>query len=95
MSEQDFSPEQLGISEMDWQQTPPSVRALVRVLQERLEKIEEQLRVGVQFLRHNPAITFNIRVVGIPISPFSVGESSKRPPHHTSLQTLWDGLPET
>lgn len=46
MSNQDVSPQGLGISEDDWQQTPPSVRALVGVLQKRLEKIEEQLTLN-------------------------------------------------
>ena len=49
MSNQDFSPNDLGISEEDWQQTPPSVQGVVRGLsavQKRLEKIEEQLKLN-------------------------------------------------
>lgn len=48
MSNQDFSPQDLGISEEDWQQTPPSVQSVVRGLsavQKRLEKIEEQIKL--------------------------------------------------
>jgi hypothetical protein len=46
MSEPDVSPQGLGISEEDWQQTPPSVRALVGVLHKRLAKVEEQLKLN-------------------------------------------------
>lgn len=46
MSDQEFSPKDLGISEKDWQQTPPSVRVLVGILQKRVEKIEEQLNLN-------------------------------------------------
>ena len=46
MNDQDFSPQELGISEEDWQQTPPSVRALIGVLQQRLAQVEEQLKLN-------------------------------------------------
>jgi transposase len=46
MSEPDVSRQGLGISEEDWQQTPPSVRALVGVLHKRLAKVEEQLKLN-------------------------------------------------
>lgn len=46
MSNQDFSPQDLGISEEDWQRTPPSVRVLVDVLQKRVAQIEELLKLN-------------------------------------------------
>ena len=46
MSDKNFSPKDFGVSEEDWQQTPPSVRMLVGILQKRVEKIEEQLNLN-------------------------------------------------
>ncbi|MEL6270099.1 MAG: DUF6444 domain-containing protein [Chloroflexota bacterium] len=46
MSKENFSPNDLGISEEDWQQTPPSVRMLVNRLHQRMEKVEEQLKLN-------------------------------------------------
>lgn len=46
MSETDFSPKNLGISEEDWQRTPASVQAVVRsvsALQAEVDKLKEQL----------------------------------------------------
>jgi len=44
-----FSPQELGISEQDWQQTPPSVRLIVQsisVLQAEVAKLREQLQLN-------------------------------------------------
>ena len=46
MSDEPFSPNDLGISEADWQQTPPSVRAALGTLHAKLVKIEEQLNLN-------------------------------------------------
>jgi len=46
MSEQDFSPQALGISEEDWQQTPPAVRGALGMLHAELSKIKEQLNLN-------------------------------------------------
>ena len=46
MSDENFSPNDLGITEADWHQTPLSVRALVNRLHQRMEKIEEQLKLN-------------------------------------------------
>ena len=43
MSDMSFSPQDLGIAEEDWQQTPPSVQAAIGALQARIAKLEEQL----------------------------------------------------
>ena len=48
MSDKNFSPNDLGISEADWQQTPESVRTVVRSVDElrsELAKIKEQLNL--------------------------------------------------
>jgi len=46
MSDQDFSPQDLGISEEDWQQTPPAVRNVLGTLQAELVKIKEHLKLN-------------------------------------------------
>jgi transposase len=46
MSDQDFSPQDLGISEEDWQQTPPAVRGALGLLHGELAKIKEQLKLS-------------------------------------------------
>lgn len=46
MSEANLNPQDLGISEADWQQTPPSVRAVLGTLHQRLSKLEEQLQLN-------------------------------------------------
>jgi hypothetical protein len=44
MSDQEFSPQDLGINKDDWQRTPPSVR--IGVLQKHVKQIEEQLKLN-------------------------------------------------
>jgi len=46
MSDQEFSPQDLGISQEDWQQTPPAVRSALGVLHGELAKIKEQLKLN-------------------------------------------------
>lgn len=56
MSDQDFSPQDLGISEDDWQQTPPAVRAVVQsigalqteisALQVEIARLKEQVQLS-------------------------------------------------
>lgn len=46
MSEKDFSPQDLDISEQDWWQVLPSVQAVMGMLQKHLAKIEEQIRLN-------------------------------------------------
>lgn len=46
MSDQEFSPQDLGISEEDWQQTPPAVRRALGMLHGELAKIKEQLKLN-------------------------------------------------
>lgn len=46
MSDQDFSPQDLGITEADWQQTPPAVRGALGTLHAELAKIKEQLNLN-------------------------------------------------
>jgi transposase len=46
MSDKNFSPNDLGISENDWQQTPPAVRAALGTLHGELAKIKEQLNLN-------------------------------------------------
>jgi transposase len=49
MDDTNFSPHDLGISEQDWQQTPPAVRVIVRstaILQARVAELEEQLKLS-------------------------------------------------
>jgi transposase len=46
MSDANFTPQGLGISDEDWQQTPASVRAVLRALHQRLTKLEEQLQLN-------------------------------------------------
>jgi len=65
---------------------------IVFILVERGELVD---RIGIQPLGFDAGIALGVGVVGMPISPFSVGESSKRPPHRTLLQTLSDSPPKT
>ena len=46
MSDKNFSPNDLGITEEDWQQTPPAVRAALGMLHGELAKIKEQLNLN-------------------------------------------------
>lgn len=46
MNDQAFSPQDLGISEEDWQQTPPAVRSALGMLHGELAKIKEQLKLN-------------------------------------------------
>jgi transposase len=55
MSEMNVPPQGLGISEADWQQTPPSVRAVLRALHQRLTKLEEQLQLNSDNSSQPPA----------------------------------------
>jgi transposase len=45
MDDTTFSPQDLGISEQDWQQTPPAVRAALSTLHAELAKIKEHLQL--------------------------------------------------
>ena len=55
MSDTNLPPQDLGISETDWQQTPPSVRAVLRALHQRLAKLEEQLQLNSDNSSQPPA----------------------------------------
>ena len=55
MSERNVPPQDLGIAEADWQQTPASVRAVVRALHQRLSKLEEQLQLNSDNSSQPPA----------------------------------------
>lgn len=55
MSATSGPPPDLGISEADWQQTPPSVRAVVSALHQRLTKLEEQLQLNSDNSSQPPA----------------------------------------
>ena len=58
MSDKTFSPNDLGISEEDWQQTPESVRAVVKSVNElkaELAKIKEQLNLNSDTSSKPPA----------------------------------------
>jgi transposase len=55
MSDTNGPPPDLGISEADWQQTPPSVRAVVSALHQRLIKLEEQLQLNSDNSSQPPA----------------------------------------
>ena len=46
MSDANFSPQAIGIPDEDWQQTPPSVRAVLSAWHQRLAKLEEQLQLN-------------------------------------------------
>jgi len=49
MDDKTFSPQDLGITEQDWQQTPPAVRAVVQsigTLQAEITKLKEQLNLS-------------------------------------------------
>jgi transposase len=46
MSDANQYPQELGISEADWQQTPASVRAVLVTMHQRLAKLEEQLQLN-------------------------------------------------
>jgi len=46
MNETSFRPQELGIPDVDWQQTPLSVRQAFQVLHQRLGKIEEQVQLN-------------------------------------------------
>lgn len=49
MDDTNFSSQQLGITEQDWQQTPPAVRTIVQsigALQARIAELEEQLQIS-------------------------------------------------
>jgi len=46
MSDQEFSPEELGISDEDWHQTPPAVRGVLGTLHAELAKIKEHLKLN-------------------------------------------------
>jgi len=45
MSDENFSPNDLGITEEDWQQTPAAVRVVLGILHGELAKIKEQLKL--------------------------------------------------
>jgi transposase len=55
MSDTNVPPPDLGITEADWQQTPASVRAVVRALHQRLSKLEEQLQLNSDNSSQPPA----------------------------------------
>jgi len=55
MSDTNLPPQELGISKADWQQTPPSVRAVLRALHQRLTKLEEQLQLNSDNSSQPPA----------------------------------------
>ena len=55
MSDTNGPPPDLGITEADWQQTPPSVRAVVSALHQRLIKLEEQLQLNSDNSSQPPA----------------------------------------
>jgi hypothetical protein len=55
MSDTNLPPQDLGIAEADWQQTPPSVRAVLRALHQRLTKLEEQLQLNSDNSSQPPA----------------------------------------
>jgi len=55
MSDANLNPEELGISEVDWQQTPASVRAVLGALHQRLAKLEEQLQLNSDNSSQPPA----------------------------------------
>lgn len=46
MNDKAFSPNDLGIFETDWQQTPPAVRGALSALHAELAKIKEQLKLN-------------------------------------------------
>ncbi len=49
MDDKTFSPQDLGITEQDWQQTPPAVRAVVQsigTLQAEITKLKEQMNLS-------------------------------------------------
>lgn len=55
MSDAKLNPQELGISEADWQQTPASVRAVLGALHQRLAKLEEQLQLNSDNSSQPPA----------------------------------------
>lgn len=55
MSDNNFSPNDLGISEEDWQQTPPAVRVALGTLHAELGKIKEQLNLNSETSSKPPA----------------------------------------
>jgi transposase len=55
MSDANLKPQDLGISEADWQQTPASVRAVLGVMHQRLSKLEEQLQLNSDNSSQPPA----------------------------------------